>query len=280
MDTYSPYNPANRWFTEREIHKILHKHGLPHYKVRNPRVFQTAMVHTTYVRRTDYTTPDGRPAQLAPCPPGVMPLQNESYECLEFEGDSVLGVCVATYLRKKYPERKQGFLTDARKVLVNNECIGGLSKKLGLDVYYVISRHNEESPAISGRNNLKKLGDIFEAFLGALWTDCGNRFQLVSAFVTSVLEAYLDVEDMVNETTNYKDLFQKYCQRELKCTPVYDMLTNDPKKNEIRVVVCDASGNQLAHGVGPTRKKAEQMAARDAFMNMSPTNSHRDASSD
>jgi hypothetical protein len=46
-----------------------------------------------------------------------MPLQDESYECLEFEGDSVLGVCVATYLRKKYPERKQGFLTDARKAL-------------------------------------------------------------------------------------------------------------------------------------------------------------------
>lgn len=276
MDTYSPYNPANRWFTERDIHRILHKHGLPHYKVRNPRVFQTAMVHTTYVRRTEYTTPDGRPAQLAPCPAGVMPLQDESYECLEFEGDSVLGVCVATYLRKKYPERKQGFLTDARKVLVNNECIGGLSKKIGLDAYYVISRHNEESPAISGRNNLKKLGDIFEAFLGALWTDCGNRFQIVSAFVTSVLEAYLDVEDIVNETTNYKDLFQKYCQRELKCTPVYEMLANDPKKCEIRVVVCDISGNRLAYGVGTTRKKAEQMAAREA---LNSTGCHPDASS-
>jgi ribonuclease-3 len=271
MDFYSPYNPANRWFTERDINKILHKHGLPHYKVHNPRVFQTAMVHTTYVRRTEYSTPDGRPAQLAPCPPGVMPLQDESYECLEFEGDSVLGVCVATYLRKKYPERKQGFLTDARKVLVNNECIGGLSKKIGLDQFYVISRHNEESPAISGRNNLKKLGDIFEAFLGALWTDCGNRFHIVSGFVTSVLEAYLDIEDIVNETTNYKDLFQKYCQRELKCTPTYEMLSNDPKKCEIRVAVCDGSGKHLAYGIGITRKKAEQMAAREALTSSDTT---------
>ena len=269
MDIYSPYNSANRWFTERDIHRILHKHGLPHYKVRNPRVFQTAMVHTTYVRRADYTTPDGRPAQLAPCPQGVMPLQDESYECLEFEGDSVLGVCVATYLRKKYPERKQGFLTDARKVLVNNECIGGLSKQIGLDKFYVISRHNEESAAINGRGNLKKLGDIFEAFLGALWTDCGNRFHVVSAFITSVLEAYLDVEDIVNETTNYKDLFQKYCQREMKCTPTYEMLSNDPKKGEIRVAVCDASGKHLAYGSGTTRKKAEQMAARDALTSAS-----------
>lgn len=267
MELYCPYNPANRFFTERDIHKILHKHGLPHYRVSNPRVFQTAMVHTTYVRRTEYTTPDGQPAQLAPCPPRVMPLQNESYECLEFEGDSVLGVCVATYLRKTYPEKKQGFLTDARKVLVNNECIGQLSKQIGLDKFYVISRHNEESVAINGRNNTKKLGDIFEAFLGALWTDCGNRFQIVYTFVVTVLETYLDIQDVINETANYKDLFQKYCQRELKCTPIYEMLSNDPKQGEIRVVVCDASGNRLAYGVGSTRKKAEQMAARDALTN-------------
>lgn len=265
MDTYSPYNVNNQYFTERDIHRILHRHGLPHYRVQHPRVFQTAMVHTTYVRRTDYTTPDGRPAVLAACPPGVMPLQDESYECLEFEGDSVLGVCVATYLRKKYPEKKQGFLTDARKELVNNERIGQLSKDIGLDRFYVISRHNEESVAIAGRTNLKKLGDIFEAFLGALWTDCGNRFHIVYAFVVNVMEAYLDIEEIVNTVTNYKDVFQKYCQRERKCTPTYVMLSNDPKKNEIRVAVCDDMGRHLGYGVGTTRKKAEQMACREAF---------------
>ena len=270
MELYCPYNAANKFFTEKDIHRILHKHGLPHYRVSNPRVFQTAMVHTTYVRRLEYTTPDGQIAQLAPCPPGVMPLQDESYECLEFEGDSVLGVCVATYLRKKYPEKKQGFLTDARKTLVNNECIGQLSKKIGLDRFYVISRHNEESVAINGRNNTKKLGDIFEAFLGALWTDCGNRFQVVYTFVTAVMEAYLDIEEAINETTNYKDLFQKYYQREKKCTPVYEMLSNDPKKNEITVVVCDPDGTRLAFGSGSTRKKAEQMAAKEALSNTSP----------
>jgi ribonuclease-3 len=271
MDTYCPYNPHNRYFTERDIHRILHKHGLLHYRVQNTRIFQTAMVHTTYVRRSEYTTPDGRPAVLAACPPGVMPLQDESYECLEFEGDSVLGVCVATYLRKKYPEKKQGFLTDARKELVNNERIGELSKQIGLDRFYVISRHNEESAAIAGRTNLKKLGDIFEAFLGALWTDCGNRFHIVYAFVVNVMEAYLDEQDIVNTVTNYKDVFQKYCQREFKYTPTYVMLSNDPKKNEIRVAVCDDAGLHIGYGVGTTRKKAEQMACRQALERLSPS---------
>jgi ribonuclease-3 len=194
-----------------------------------------------------------------------MPLQDESYECLEFEGDSVLGVCVATYLRRKYPERKQGFLTDARKELVNNERIGVLSKEIGLNKFYVISRHNEESTAIDGRNNTKKLGDIFEAFIGALWTDCGHRFHIVYAFVLAVLEAHLEIEEVVTSATNYKDLFQKHCQKVMGCTPTYVMLSNDPKQGEIRVAVCDASGTHLAYGTGTTRKKAEQMACRLAL---------------
>jgi ribonuclease-3 len=271
MDSYFPYNPRNRWFTPNDIHRVVRKHGLPHYSVGNPRLFQTAMVHTTYVRRTEYTTPDGRPAQLAPCPSGVMPLQDESYECLEFEGDSVLGVCVATYLRKKYPQKKQGFLTDARKEMVNNERIGELSKIIGLDKFYIISRHNEDSVAINGRSNAKKLGDIFEAFIGALWADCGNRFHVVYTFVITIMEAYLDIEDIVNTVTNYKDVFQKLCQKTLKCTPTYLMISNDPKKNEIVVAVCDDTGNHLGIGSGCTRKKAEQMACQRALAAIDPT---------
>ena len=79
------------------------------------------------------------------------------------------------------------------------------------------------------------------------------------------MEAYLDVEEAIHETTNYKDLFQKVCQRDRKCTPTYVMLSNDPKANTIRVAVCDADGTQLAFGHGSTRKKAEQMAAREAL---------------
>jgi dsRNA-specific ribonuclease len=43
------------------------------------------------------------------------------------------------------------------------------------------------------------------------------------------------------------------------------MLSNDPKKGEIRVAVCDADGKQRAYGHGTTRKKAEQMAALEAL---------------
>jgi ribonuclease-3 len=265
MELYFPYNTKNRFFTESDIHRILRRHGLPHYKIQSNKWFQTAMVHTTYVKRLEYVTADNTTIQLASCPSGCMPLQSESYECLEFEGDAVLGICVTTYLRTKYPEKKQGFLTDARKELVNNERLGQLCQHIGLDAFYVISKHNEESPSIDGRKNTKKLGDIFEAFLGALWTDCGHRFPIVYDFVICCFETYFDIPELLNATTNFKNIFQKVCQRDLKCTPTYKLLSNDPKKNEIKVAVCDAEGNELGYGSSTTRKKAEQLACQDAL---------------
>jgi len=74
----------------------------------------------------------------------------------------------------------------------------------------------------------------------------------------------LDVDEIVNSATNFKDLFQKHCQREFRCTPAYEMRSNDPKKNEIVVAVI-VEGKVSGIGVGSTRKKAEQMACREAL---------------
>lgn len=264
MELYVPYNRKNRAFKESDIHKILRSHGLEGYRIQSTKLFQRAMVHSTYVRRSEYTTPDGQPAQLAPCPPGIMDLHPESYECLEFEGDAVLGASIATYLRKRYPEKKEGFLTDLRKELVNNQRLGELSQKIGLPEFYVISRHNEESPAIHGRTNTKKLGDILEAFIGALWTDCGNRFDIVYAFVKTVIERYVDIPLVLQTTTNWKEVFQKHCQKTEKFTPTYTLISQD--NGLLRVAVVDPRTNtRIAYGEGTTKKEAEQRACREAM---------------
>jgi dsRNA-specific ribonuclease len=49
------------------------------------------------------------------------------------------------------------------------------------------------------------------------------------------------------------------------------MISNDPKKNEIKVAVCDDAGNYLGYGAGTTRKKAEQMACHQALMKLYPS---------
>jgi ribonuclease-3 len=195
-----------------------------------------------------------------------MDLHPESYECLEFEGDAVLGACIATYLRQRYPEKKEGFLTDLRKELVNNQRLGELSQKLGLPTFYVISRHNEESPAIQGRTNTKKLGDILEAFIGALWTDCGHRFDVVYTFVKSVIERHVNISEVLQTTTNWKDVFQKHCQKTEKFTPVYTLLSHE--NGVLKVAVTDPrTGRHLGFGEGSTRKDAEQKACQEAYSN-------------
>ena len=85
------------------------------------------------------------------------------------------------------------------------------------------------------------------------------------AFVTCVMETYIDIHDAVTTVTNYKDIFQKYCQREYGTTPTYKML--DPY-DDGRIRVCIVlNGNTLnERGEGTTRKKAEQMAARNALI--------------
>jgi ribonuclease-3 len=264
MESYVPYNRKNKAFRESCIQKILHSHGLPGYRIQGTKVYQQAMVHSTYVRRTEYTTPDGEPAQLAPCPPGVMDLFPESYECLEFEGDAVLGCCIATYLRQRYPDKKEGFLTDLRKELVNNQRLGELSQKIGLPEFFVISRHNEEAVAIHGRTNTKKLGDILEAFIGALWTDCGNRFDIVYTFVRTVIERYVDIPKVLQTTTNWKDVFQKYCQKTYKFTPTYILISTE--NAVMRVAVVDPDSKHLGYGEGTTKKEAEQNACHDAYL--------------
>ena len=128
LPVYNPFNSRNRLFTENDIQSILKKHNC-FIKISNTEVFQNAMIHSSYVRRLDYTTPLGETAQLAPRPDQCLDLFPESYERLEHLGDSILGAAVATYLSIRFPTQQEGFLTTLRKEIVCNNMLGELTKK-------------------------------------------------------------------------------------------------------------------------------------------------------
>jgi ribonuclease-3 len=260
MMLYNPFNHKNRLFKSSDVHRILEQHKC-FFKVRHADIFQTAMVHSSYVKRAEYTTPTGEPTTLAPKPDSCLDLFETSYERLEHLGDSVLGAIVATYLITRFPDEQEGFLTDLKKEIVCNEMLGQLSQKIGLDSFYIISRHNED--VCNGRTNLKKLGDIFEAFIGALWTDSDNDFKLVYNFVIELVETYIDIPRILMNNRNYKEQFQKVFQSMFHSTPTYSMLSQE---NGIYTMgVMDASGTCLGVGKAPTKKQAEQWAAREAL---------------
>jgi ribonuclease-3 len=97
-----------------------------------------------------------------------MELKQHSNERLEFLGDGILEAITKMYLYKRFPDADEGFMTEKKICLVKNEHIGKLAYKLGLQQWFVISRNAEEKKT---RINYKKLGCLFEAFLGALFLD-------------------------------------------------------------------------------------------------------------
>ena len=105
-----------------------------------------------------------------------------------------------------------------------------------LHKWYIISKHAEEKGI---RTNHKKLGCLFESFLGALFLDfnkteiiddnalfanffvTGPGFQFAQIFIESVLEKHVNWNDIINNDDNYKNILQVKIQKEFKVTPYY-----------------------------------------------------------
>lgn len=262
--TYNPYNPKNRLFTSVDILNILEKQGCSGVKVQNAILYQTAMVHSSYVKRSEYTLPSGEATELCSRPANCLDLLDESYERLEHLGDSVLGACVSTYLMKRFPCENEGFLTDLKKEIVCNETLGKLSQTIGLDKFYVISRHNED--ICFGRSNIKKLGDILEAFIGALWMDTNHNFQSVYTFVVSLIEQYIDIPKLLMNNRNFKEQFQKLYQAMYHMTPTYTMVSQE--NGQYTMAVMSHLGFEIGRGTAPTKKQAEQIAACNSIKSL------------
>jgi ribonuclease-3 len=257
-NVYNPYNPRNRLFTKSDIQAILSNSK---YTIGRLDLFQTAMVHSSYVKRSEYISPTGEPVQLADRPENCLELFENSYERLEHLGDSVLGVVVSSYLEKRYPGENEGFLTNLKKELVCNETLGMLSQKIGIDKFYIISKHNEDS--CNGRINLKKLGDILEAFIGALWIDSNYNFQVVYKFIIGLIEKHINIPKILMNNRNYKEQLQKLYQAKFHVTPTYKILASTP--NMYTMAAIDKNGAHLGVGTATTKKQAEQMAAKEAL---------------
>ncbi len=86
-------------------------------------------------------------------------------ERLEFLGDAVLQLLISEYLYKKHPNKPEGDLSKLRAMIVREESLAGFSRDCQFDHFIKLGKGEEKS---GGRNRDTILGDLFEAFLGAL----------------------------------------------------------------------------------------------------------------
>ncbi len=176
------YNPSNKAASREALATLLRRFGVAE-PPRDVDLYRRAFVHRSYCTRKNDTFITGNQH----CPPDCLPLQEESYERLEFLGDAVLGLVTAAYLHERYDTENEGFLTRVRTKLVNGATLAGFALSLGLDKLIIMSRQIEDA---GGRQNKNILEDCFEAFIGALYVDQG--YQAASRWVVAFLEDTID----------------------------------------------------------------------------------------
>jgi dsRNA-specific ribonuclease len=111
---------------------------------------------------------------------------------------------------------------------------------MGLHKWLLLSKHAEEKKI---RTNMKRLGCLFEAFVGAIFLDLnkievrdehnwfssvfttGPGFQFAQKFIENVFEKHIDWVELVQNDDNYKNILQVKIQKEFKVTPHYMEVT-------------------------------------------------------
>jgi ribonuclease-3 len=242
---FNPFNSANIEITSANIQELLSNYGI-FTKPFNIELYKRAFIHKSYTKRPKLENYNAN-IIIASKPENCLPLKTKSNERLEFLGDGVLELITKYYLYKRFPKADEGFMTEKKIALVKNEHIGKLALEMGLHKYFIISRHAEEKNI---RNNLKKLGCLFEAFIGAIFLDfnrisikdeygwfenvfnCGPGLQMAQIFVENVFEKHVDWTNLINNDDNYKNKLQVIIQKEFKITPDYVELKT-PKLDDI-----------------------------------------------
>ena len=231
---FDPYNPKNIEITENAVCDILKKYGVPD-TVHNLNLYKRAFVHKSYCKRPKLENEENG-VIITERPNDCMTLKSKSNERLEFLGDGVLECITKYYLYRRFPKENEGFMTEKKIAIVKNEHIGKLAYEMGLNKWYIMSKNAEEKKT---RTNLKKLGCLFEAFLGALFLDfnkitikdeddwfdnvfvTGPGFQIAQIFVEKIFETHIDWVKLIQNDENYKNILQVILQKAFQVTPVY-----------------------------------------------------------
>ena len=196
------------------------------------------------------------------------PSREDSYERLEFLGDSVLGLAIARELYERFPEYPEGQLAKIRAHVVSRQSCAVVGRRLDLGQKLIErgadSVPREELERLSVNRNV--LAALVEAALGALYLEHG--FERIRE---AVLAAFADRIDYALTTyVDYKtELQEELARRSLSVS--YTVLEVDGPPHDRRFT-CAAviDGQQAGSGIGASKKAAEQNAAREALRSLPP----------
>jgi ribonuclease III len=209
-------------------------------KVNNLAIYQKAFTHKSALKRYTLT---------------------ESFETLEFMGDTVLGFIITKFLFDRYESKQEGFLTKARTKLVRGNMLASIAKRLALDRWILM---DEKGIRNGWNHNEKVLEDVLEALIGAMYIDLGLVH--TKKFVLGVFsDSTLVNLDCIMIDDNYKDRLMRYCQANKLNLPEYTVVNHVNGEFCMNVSV---NGGTIGRGSAKTKKQAEQQSAYEALIHL------------
>ena len=211
------------------------------YSFRNRALLETALTHSSYANENRAS--------------GIV-----CNERLEFLGDSVLGVTVADFLYRHFPDMPEGRMTRLRAEIVCEQSLHRVALELHLGDYLRLGKGEEHN---GGRKRASILSDAVEAVIAAMYLDAG--METAAGFIHRCLLD--DVRAIETPTfTDYKTSLQELVQRHSGQVLSYELVGEEGPDHAktFRVQVC-LNGDPIGRGIGRTKKEAEQAAAANAL---------------
>lgn len=215
------------------------------YRFRNIQLLQNALTHSSYANERWHNSL----------------LSNER---LEFLGDSVLGMLVAEYLFRTFPNRPEGELTRMRADMVCETTLAAAANRIQLGSHLLLG-HGEEQGG--GRSRDSILADAMESVIAACFLDGGIDAAL------KVVQQFILVEVPVTKLHNvdYKTQLQELVQQKKNQVLSYALVgQSGPDHDKKFDVEVSLNGRVVGSGSGSSKKRAEQMAARSAIEKLFP----------
>ena len=215
------------------------------YRFRNISLLQNALAHSSYANERWHNS--------------LM-----SNERLEFLGDSILGMLVADHLYRTFPDRPEGELTRMRADMVCERTLASVADGLQLGRHLLLGKGEEQG---GGRSRNSILADAVESVIAACYLDGG--MDAAVAFVQKFILVNVPVRKLKNK--DYKTALQELVQQKKNQQLAYRLAgESGPDHDKQFQVELLLNGQVVGTGIGSSKKRAEQEAARVALERLFP----------
>lgn len=210
------------------------------YRFNNISLLQNALAHSSYANERWHDS-------------------LKSNERLEFLGDSILGMVTAEYLYRNFPNRPEGDLTRMRADMVCERSLAVAAEKIGLGKHLLLGNGEEIG---GGRQRDSILADAVESVIAACFLDGG--MEAACQFINTFVLTEIPTQKLRN--TDHKTALQELVQQKKNQTLSYALVgESGPDHDKQFVVEVSLNGKVVGKGIGSSKKRAEQDAAKAAI---------------